>query len=273
MRKSILILLTLVFSILLFSCTRSQIDFYLLGPGDTIDNVRQRIYLKTELNNDIITWTSSDENYILENGNVIRPLANQDSVQVSLTANYKNKEYQFDFTVTPLTGDLIYDLYPSLNDQNHIIEAVTYEQIIKILEDKNEALIYMGFETCPWCKEYLPIFNRMAKNQGFEKIYYYDFREIRMIEGDQLNQDFSALINLIDEEYLINNPTNNQLKWLFAPTFIGLNNHEIKGFFTGAILNHQASQNYLTDSQLDELKLIFNEIITQTRPNDTGCEC
>jgi predicted bacteriocin transport accessory protein len=250
----------------------NSLDFYLLGPGDTNDNVRQRIYLKTEVKNDIVTWTSSNLNYILENGNIIRPEVNQDSVEVTLTANYKNKDYHFDFIVTPKTGNLIYDLYPSLNDENHIIEMVNYEQIIKILEDKEEALIYLGFETCPWCKEYLPIFHRMAKNQGFNKIYYYDFREIRKIEGDQLNQDFIALISLIDEKYLINHPTSSQFKWLFAPTFIGLNNQAIKGFFTGAITNHQASLNYLTESQSDELKLIFNEIITQTRPN-SGCEC
>ena len=272
MKKIYIMIGFILLSTLIYGCQKNELILYHLSYGDTVQNVRSRIYLKNSINEDYVEWASSHPDVIATTGHVTRPEVDQPSVDVTLTATYQSKTYAYTFTVTPLTGNDIYDLYPGLNDENHIIEWITYEQLITMLTTKQEALIYLGFEACPWCKEYLPIFHKLAKNTGHEVIYYYNFQSIRTIEEDHLNPLFQAIVDLIDETYLAKNPNNNQLWWLFAPTFIGLNDGEIKGFFTGAIENHRASENYLTKQQEEELKQIFRDMLTGVRP-DIPCLC
>jgi len=273
MKRLILIISIILFSIFFLGCKKVEYSLIYLSPGDTYSNVRSKLYLMPEINDMIITWSSSNESVIDTTGNVYRPTVGENPVQVELKAEFGKYTYDYQLTVKPLTGNTIYDLYPSLNDEQHIIEEISYAYLIELLESKQEALIYLGFENCPWCKEYLPIFHKMAKNTGNEKIYYYNFLEIRQVVDGSLHPDFQKIIDLIDTTFLVKNPTNDTLWWLFAPTFIGLKDGEVKGLFTGAIPNHIARQNQLTVQQLEDLKVIFRDILYEVKPFDPSCLC
>jgi predicted bacteriocin transport accessory protein len=273
MKKIILMISIILFSIFFLGCKKVEYSLIYLSPGDTYGNVRSKLYLMTEVNDLIITWTSSDESVIDTTGNVFRPSVGGIPITVDLKAEFGKTTSHYQLTVQPLTGNSIYDLYPGLNDEQHIIEEISYAFLIELLENKQEALIYLGFENCPWCKEYLPIFHQMAKNTGNEKIYYYNFLEIRKVVDGNLYQDFQKIIDLIDTSYLVKNPTNDTLWWLYAPTFIGLKDGEVKGLFTGAIPNHIARQNQLTVQQLEDLKVIFRDILYGVKPFDPSCLC
>lgn len=272
MKKIYIFLGLVLLTTLFFGCLENKIILYHLSYGDSVQQVRSRIYLKTSINDEYVEWESSHPLVISTTGHVTRPNINEAAVEVKLTATYQSKTYTYNFIVPPLTGNEIYDLYPGLNDENHIIEMISYETLIHMLTSKDQALIYIGFESCPWCKEYLPIFHRLAKNTGHEAIYYYNFQSIRTIVDNDLNPLFQAIIDLIDEQYLVKNPNNDQIWWLYAPTFIGLNDGEIKGLFTGAIENHRASEAYLTHQQEEELKQIFRDMLDAVRP-DIPCLC
>jgi len=272
MRKIYIIFSVILLSTLLFSCQKETLKLYHLTAGDQEDMIRSRIYLKNEFNESNIIWTSSHPEVISTTGQVVRPAFGAVSLSVTLTALWNEKTYTYTFNVIPLTNHEIYDLYPSLNDEEPILEIITYEQLLLLLETKEQALIYLGFEACPWCMEYLPIFHRLAKNTGHEVIYYYNFRTVRTVIDNQLNPLFQAIIDLIDESFLVSHPSVTHLNWLYAPTFIGLKDGEIKGLFTGAISGHQASTSYLTSSQEEQLKDIFRHILSAVKPEDP-CGC
>jgi predicted bacteriocin transport accessory protein len=273
MKKLFIFMNVILFSIFFLGCSKDEISLIYLSPGDTYGNVRSNLYLLPESDDSIIIWTSNNEAVIDTMGIVNRPLIGEEPITVELEAKYGKKTHQYELTVQPLTGNVVYDLYPGLNDIEHIIEEITYEQLIILLQNKQEALIYLGFENCPWCKEYLPIFHQMAKNTGNEKIYYYNFLEIRKIVDGNLHEDFQVIIDLIDTNLLVKNPTNENLWWLYAPTFIGLKDGEVKGLFTGAIPNHIAKQNQLSGQQLEDLKDIFKDLLDGVKPFDPSCLC
>jgi len=273
MKKNYLLLLTFLFSIFFLACSKVEVELIYLSPGDTFENVRSKIYLEIEYNDEVVIWTSSNEQVITTTGHVNRPLMGEAFVEVELTATLAKKTHRYQLKVQPLTGNEIYDLYPGLNDENHIIIEITYGELIELLSLKEEALIYLGFENCPWCKEYLPIFHQMAKNTGHTKIYYYNFLNIRKIVDGNLHEDFQNIINLIDTNLLVKNPTNDELWWLFAPTFIGLKDGEVKGLFTGAIPNHIASKKQLSAQQLKDLKEHFINMLYGVIPFDPDCVC
>lgn len=62
--------------------------------------------------------------------------------------------------------------------ENNVFVYRSAEEIIKIME-KGTGVVYLGFPECPWCKAYVKYLNEVAKEEGIEKIYYYNILEDR----------------------------------------------------------------------------------------------
>ena len=67
--------------------------------------------------------------------------------------------------------------YTSISEDNIFVYR-SKEEIINILEH-GTGIVYLGFPECPWCEAYVVLLNEIAKNEGIEKIYYYNIREDR----------------------------------------------------------------------------------------------
>ncbi len=52
------------------------------------------------------------------------------------------------------------------------------DEIINILEH-GTGIVFLGFPECQWCQAYAPMLNQAAKDNGLEKIYYYNILEDR----------------------------------------------------------------------------------------------
>ena len=70
------------------------------------------------------------------------------------------------------------------------------QEIINILEH-GTGIVYLGFPECPWCEAYVVLLNEIAKNEGIEKIYYYNIREDR-----KNNTEFYQKVVSILNDYL-----------------------------------------------------------------------
>lgn len=67
--------------------------------------------------------------------------------------------------------------YTSVSKDNVFVYR-SKDEIINILEH-GTGIVYLGFPECPWCEAYVVLLNEIAKNEGIEKIYYYNIREDR----------------------------------------------------------------------------------------------
>ena len=90
--------------------------------------------------------------------------------------------------------------YTSVSKDNVFVYR-SKDEIINILEH-GTGLVYLGFPECPWCMAYVPLLNEIAKNEGIEKIYYYNIREDRKNNTEFYQKGVSILNDYLnyDEE-------------------------------------------------------------------------
>ena len=85
--------------------------------------------------------------------------------------------------------------YTSVSKDNVFVYR-SKDEIINILEH-GIGIVYLGYPECPWCMAYVPLLNEIAKNEGIEKIYYYNIREDR-----KNNTEFYQKVVSILNDYL-----------------------------------------------------------------------
>lgn len=137
--------------------------------------------------------------------------------------------------------------YTSVSKDNIFVYR-SKEEIINILEH-GTGIVYLGFPECPWCMAYVPLLNEIAKNEGIEKIYYYNIREDR-----KNNTEFYQKVVSILNDYL--NYDEEGKKRIFVPnvTFV----KEGKIIFNDnetSLISEGTPSEYWTE----EKKTLFNE--------------
>lgn len=137
--------------------------------------------------------------------------------------------------------------YTSVSKDNVFVYR-SKEEIINILEH-GIGIVYLGYPECPWCMAYVPLLNEIAKNEGIEKIYYYNIREDR-----KNNTEFYQKVVSILNDYL--NYDEEGKKRIFVPnvTFV----KEGKIIFNDnetSLISEGTPSEYWTE----EKKTLFNE--------------
>ena len=137
--------------------------------------------------------------------------------------------------------------YTSVSKDNIFVYR-SKDEIINILEH-GIGIVYLGYPECPWCMAYVPLLNEIAKNEGIEKIYYYNIREDR-----KNNTEFYQKVVSILNDYL--NYDEEGKKRIFVPnvTFV----KEGKIIFNDnetSLISEGTPSEYWTE----EKKTLFNE--------------
>ncbi len=137
--------------------------------------------------------------------------------------------------------------YTSVSKDNVFVYR-SKDEIINILEH-GIGIVYLGYPECPWCMAYVPLLNEIAKNEGIEKIYYYNIREDR-----KNNTEFYQKVVSILNDYL--NYDEEGKKRIFVPniTFV----KEGKIIFNDnetSLISDKVPSEYWTE----EKKNLFNE--------------
>ncbi|MCI5733627.1 MAG: hypothetical protein MR297_00410 [Tenericutes bacterium] len=137
--------------------------------------------------------------------------------------------------------------YTSVSKDNVFVYR-SKDEIINILEH-GIGIVYLGYPECPWCMAYVVLLNEIAKNEGIEKIYYYNIREDR-----KNNTEFYQKVVSILNDYL--NYDEEGKKRIFVPnvTFV----KEGKIIFNDnetSLISEGTPSEYWTE----EKKTLFNE--------------
>ena len=86
--------------------------------------------------------------------------------------------------------------YTSVSKDNVFVYR-SKDEIINILEH-GTGIVYLGYPECPWCMAYVPLLNEIAKNEGIEKIYYYNIKEDRDDNTEFYQKVVSILSDYLD---------------------------------------------------------------------------
>lgn len=98
----------------------------------------------------------------------------------------------------------------------------TLEEINKILKN-GTGLVYLGFPKCPWCRRYVPIINEVAKEQGLDKIYYFNIKKDR----EDNSKLYQKTVELLGDNLRYNNEGNRRI---YAPLLITVKNGKVVMF-------------------------------------------
>lgn len=136
------------------------------------------------------------------------------------------------------------------------------DEIISIL-DNGTGIVYLGFPECKWCQAYVPYLNEVAKENGLEKVYYFDIQEDRKNNTDEYMEvvDLLKFYLEYDEE---------GKKRVYVPAVIAVKDGDIVGFDDETSLDTGGYSNpsdYWNDNEVSELKKVLTKMIKDVNTN------
>ena len=178
--------------------------------------------------------------------------------------------YQSDTTVilssseTTLTqNDLnmnknLVDTYAEIVKSRRVLEQVidelnleiTYNQLhskilvssvnnTEIILNKDNFVLYLGFPTCPWCRNIVPVLFEVASENKVEEVYYINVRELK-----NSGEDYKNLFELISD-YL--EADEDGEKVLYVPEVFFFQEGKIIGHHLGSVDSQTNPNNPLTE--------------------------
>ena len=135
------------------------------------------------------------------------------------------------------------------------------DEIIKILKN-GTGIVFLGFPECKWCQAYVPILDEVAKEEGVEKIYYYNILEDRK----ENNKTYKEMVKLL-KKYLDFDEEGNERIFVPEVAFV------VKGLIvasdneTSLISGETTPEEYWTDSRKQEtkekLRVYINQVLNE----------
>lgn len=165
--------------------------------------------------------------------------------------------------------------YPSVEiEDDNLFMYATEEEILNTLE-KETGVIYFGFNNCPWCRNIVPVLDKISKNYDLDKIYYYNIYDIRskfsfdannvLVKNDG-TEFYYKLLERLDkylEEYKLIDNNKKEIssgeKRIYAPTVIFVKEGTIKKVVVGTVDSQTDPYVPLDDKQKEELAIKYQE--------------
>ena len=133
-------------------------------------------------------------------------------------------------------------------DNNNVFVYRGLDEIVRIME-KGTGVVYLGFPECKWCQAYVKYLNEVAKEEGIDKIYYYNILEDRKNN----TEGYKKMLSLLKDNLQLDEEGNERI---YVPNV----SFHIKGELKG--VNYETSldtkglepEEYWTDEEVKELK-------------------
>ena len=159
--------------------------------------------------------------------------------------------------------------YPKVTIAKNNLYYYASEDEIKELLDNGTGVLYLGFPTCPWCRNIVSVLNEAGIDYGIAKINYYNIKDIRStitvndnneLETKKGTDFYYQLLEKLDnylEDYTITDKKDKTIKTgekrLYAPTVIFVKNGEVVEFIEGTVDSQKDPYVALNENQRNEL--------------------
>lgn len=193
----------------------------------------------------------------------------------------KFKEEYEKLNGTELKGTELKYLELSIDDESPI-KYSSYEEIFKLLDD-GTGIIYFGFPECPWCRALTPVLLDAVKEEGIDKIYYFNNKEDRdILEVDKNKkvvikkegtEDYYKLLEKLGDfasDYDLDGAETDS-KRLYFPTVLVVKEGEIVEFHEGTLDSQKNPFEEMTKEQKKELKDTLVEKLGKLLVCDGAC--
>lgn len=169
--------------------------------------------------------------------------------------------------------------YESLNNNSKYREVsiiednkmtyITDLELVEKINNKEDMVVYFGFNTCPWCRSVIENLIEVANDLEIEKVYYLDvekIRDIKKIDNEEIiieregSKGYLDLVNLLSdylEDYVIDDTVVG--KRIYAPNILVIKDKNIKGITTGiSDLQTKSNQELTSEIKEDSYNMIYD---------------
>lgn len=132
--------------------------------------------------------------------------------------------------------------------EDSIIEVKTYQDLENTLKSQQTAIYFLGYESCPWCEDALPILVDEAK-QSKVTIHYINTKGLKNDKDNyQMMQDLLK-------------PILNSDKKIYFPNVIAIKNGKIQKNHIGTVESYNPNEREMTSEEKQQLRIIYKDIL------------
>lgn len=164
-------------------------------------------------------------------------------------------------------------------EKNNPIVYITTKEALEIL-DENQAIIYVGANWCPWCRNAIPVLFDIAESYKVDKIYYlnldnekssYEVQDGEVVKTKDGSADYYKLLEKLSdrlEDYTLSKDGKNYEtgeKRIYIPHVIGVKNGKVVADHVGTVTleSNQTKYDAMNDSQRKELEKIYKDLFEE----------
>lgn len=135
------------------------------------------------------------------------------------------------------------------------IKYLDENNLLTYLEEKT-GVFYFGYNTCPWCRNIVPVLIDTVKKNDIDKIYYIDIHKIDL--SDIKEELYKYLGNNLRED-------ENGKKVLAVPDVYFIKDGKIIGHHLGSVDSYHNPYKKMTSKQAKELTNIYETFIKEMK--------
>lgn len=173
----------------------------------------------------------------------------------------------------------------SINKDNPFVYVTDLELLEKI-QNKEDMVVYFGFNTCPWCRSIIETLIEVSQDLNIHKIYYLDVLNIRDVvriddEGNTITEKegSKAYLEIVDllSDYLSDYRVNDTVvgKRIYAPNIMVIKNQKIEEIITGVSDLQTEPMEKLTDDikkdSYDKIYALLSKYASKSCSVGNGC--
>lgn len=166
------------------------------------------------------------------------------------------------------------------------IVYVDAKRTLDVLEE-NQAIIYVGANWCPWCRNAVPVLFDVASKYGVDKIYYLNLDnekssfEVKDGKLEKTKDGSEAYYKLLEKlkdrlsDYTLEKDGTKYEtgeKRIYMPYVIGIRNGKVVEDHVGTVNldDNQTKYDAMSEKQKNELKSKYEELFEAVYGKDTG---
>lgn len=140
---------------------------------------------------------------------------------------------------------------------NAPVKYLSSDELFTKIENKENFVVYIGFPTCPWCRNIVNVLFDTANDNG-ATIYYINSRELKSSSLENYNKIYELLYDYLDTDQTGN-------KVLYVPDVYFFKDGSIVGHHLGSVASQTNPKILLNSAQKKELKVIYQDLFNKIK--------
>ena len=175
-------------------------------------------------------------------------------------------------------------------DKDNVYKRISAKDAVDMVKE-GTGILYLGFNTCPWCKQVVGVLNDAAKEKNITSVYYienfYNMRPDKNANPEN-KKEYNELLKLLDDVLPYEkdeNGNDTDKKVIRVPLILFIQNGKIVSYHSGTYEGHELKTKIdengkevkyledLTEEQKNQIKEELKQDIEKVynKTCNTGC--